>query len=825
MKLFKKILVTTSLILGVYLGITLTPQLFLNEPDDQLETYLREYNKYPAITPPVTDREFWDSIPERPSKIPPNPNLHPHDRIRIGTAQEAAYNTGEWIPLIESGLEETIASPWHDANKYEKPMVGWRVTQLTAFMAHTLATLDGKLNEDLVSRTKKTIRERVIYPYLEDVRSFQTRKIIWHKDSCPWLEKDTNWRAVCVANILYAGLIVEDDLKKQAEILRTSIEQADLYLKTFEKDGYLAAGIRYWNWGFRHYVLLAERILHATGGKVNLYESDKVRRIVEFQLAWNLENKITKKEGEIDVFGEEVEEKKGVRDFLEEDIAYYPIFADNSNPSTSMPQIRYILSQRFKTPYVGSPLFRDNYEILGPFYSAALGASQIKTSRTKINEKGGDYLVHNAKAAIIRDPNERIVLAIKGGHNGEEHNHNDLGGYTIFQSKMEKAPWEYVTGDAGFGSYAKGTFNADLRYTFPLLGSYGHPVPVVDNTLQSDGFEYTAEMIRHSSNPKRFSIEYDLKNAYNCPKLKELHRKITYEKDYRALVVKDSFKASSPITFETPIITRTPPANLEDIWSFKVDDKEYIIEITSSEPSSIKRSTIASDFKGQLYRTTTSLKEPANEGYIEYRIRPKVNSGLGKEISKTDITGTYSLTTYAGNKKEYGKFRLSKGKDKNLTILKNISNEIDGKMEVKQGLIPLCDVQNKDVLQKVEFNLTPWYPYNGVEDISRQISYTILGELAVRESFFTEKGEKIKTTLETDLKVEKIEPNKFDTKIYLKDVKDGSKYALSIFIREQSTGLIVETRNRDEKTTLIEISFKLDQGGILLYKLTNEDRN
>lgn len=819
-----KIVIVCAILTGIYITFLLIPHLFLTESGDKLELYLKTYNKYSAITPPTTDRDFWESIPEKPPKRPPDPSLHPYERIKIGTAQEAVYNTGDWIPLIESGLEGTILDPWYDANKHEKPMVGLKATQLAALMAHSLATLDGKLNKDLVERTKTVIKDRVINPYLTDIETFQTKKLFWHEDSCPWLDKDTNWRAVCVANILYAGLIVEDDIQSQAHLLRTAIEQAELYIKTFEEDGYLSAGIRYWNWGFRHYVLLAERILHATGGEINLYDSEKIKRIVEFQLAWNLENNLKSDINEETIFktGEETKEKP--RDYLEEDIAYYPIFADNSNPSTSMPQIRYILSQRFKTPYVGSLLFKDNSELLGPFYSAALGASKIKTSKEKIEENKGDYMVENGKAAIIRDPKDRLVLSIKGGHNGEEHNHNDLGGYTLFQSKKPKTPWEYVTGDAGFGSYAKGTFNAEMRYTFPLLGSYGHPVPVVDNTLQSAGFDYIAKILNSYSNDERACVEYDLKNAYSCPKIQELSRKITYEKNYGTLIVRDSFKAYSPINFETPIITREQPENLGDNWSFKVDGKEYIIEITASAASTVKRATILSDFKGTLSRTSTALNKPALEGYVEYRIRPKNRLDIGKNISEKDITGYYTLDAYIESKEDYGQFTLYRGGDESkLLILKNISTELIGKEEIRQGLPPLSSRKSQDVVEQIQFNLTPWYPYPNLEGVTRGISYTITGDLSVRESIRTSGSEKIKTTLETGLKVSKIESDNYDSKVYLVDRESKSEYILSIYVTNKAKHLNVNISKAKDGNSLIRINFSLDESGALLYKL-NKDR-
>ena len=42
------------------------------------------------------------------------------------------------------------------------------------------------------------------------------------------------------------------------------------FLKGFTPDGYCGEGTGYWNYGFGHYVFLAEEIRLATGGQIDL---------------------------------------------------------------------------------------------------------------------------------------------------------------------------------------------------------------------------------------------------------------------------------------------------------------------------------------------------------------------------------------------------------------------------------------------------------------------------------------------------------------------------------------------------------------------------
>ena len=66
---------------------------------------------------------------------------------------------------------------------------------------------------------------------------------------------------------------------------------------------------------------------------------------------------------------------------------------------------------------------------------------------------------------------------MKGGHNAEMHNHNDVGSYTVVIGDQP------VLADPGTEIYTKRTFT-EHRYDSPVLNSYGHPVPVIGGQLQ-----------------------------------------------------------------------------------------------------------------------------------------------------------------------------------------------------------------------------------------------------------------------------------------------------------------------------------------------------
>ena len=74
----------------------------------------------------------------------------------------------------------------------------------------------------------------------------------------------------------------------------------------------------------------------------------------------------------------------------------------------------------------------------------------------------------------------QACLVIKGGHNNESHNHNDVGSFSFWWAGTE------IFCDLGSGEYCKDYFS-EKRYQILCCSSEGHNVPIVDNKLQKPG--------------------------------------------------------------------------------------------------------------------------------------------------------------------------------------------------------------------------------------------------------------------------------------------------------------------------------------------------
>jgi hypothetical protein len=138
-------------------------------------------------------------------------------------------------------------------------------------------------------------------------------------------------------------------------------------------------------------------------------------------------------------------------------------------------------------------------------------------------------------------------IAIKAGHNEENHNHMDVGSYV-----MVLADDHILCGDLGSPPYEAGSFSKN----HPVRASWGHPVPRVDGKLQSFGREFHGKVIETEFSETKDRAVVDIKEAYEVPSLEKLIRTMENDKSGNGTItVIDTFTASEPIEFGTAIMT------------------------------------------------------------------------------------------------------------------------------------------------------------------------------------------------------------------------------------------------------------------------------
>jgi len=260
------------------------------------------------------------------------------------------------------------------------------------------------------------------------------------------------------------------------------------FLSGFTPDGYCSEGMGYWNYGFGHYLTMGEAIRKATGGKFDLFAEGGAlaRAAAAYPFAYQLQDGIS------------------------------PHFADGGgNPDkVNLAKCRRIWP--------------------------GVGVEEVLPVRSTFPD---------AQVFISRTGGKRpFSVAVKGGHNHEHHNHNDVGTWTLMLAGEELA------GDPGGEIYTARTFSRN-RYVSNVLNSFGHPVPRVAGELQKSGRRFAGKVLSTDFTDARDTVTLDIAAAYGIKGLRKLVRTTTFDRAARVFTVKDEIALDKPMALDVPIIT------------------------------------------------------------------------------------------------------------------------------------------------------------------------------------------------------------------------------------------------------------------------------
>jgi len=306
-----------------------------------------------GFCPPATNRTFWDKvavdrsailqkaesllhepIPALPEELYLNSEktgqretFHKPYNQRLQRASDLALAEclemkGRFLAPLRETLEAILSEPtWvFPAHAFETPIlqtngsfVDLGVSARASTLARIYQWLGDSLGPEVKERIRTEIRKRAVDPYLARV----------YQDGQPpffWMTNTNNWNAVCHAGITYAALATVEDRETRARVAAGATAYIVNFLNGFTPDGYCSEGIGYWGYGFGNFVLLAESLVHATQGHVNLYTDSGVAADASFPLRIEIVPKV------------------------------FPAFADCSPNASVGPWILSLLARRYVLP-------------------------------------------------------------------------------------------------------------------------------------------------------------------------------------------------------------------------------------------------------------------------------------------------------------------------------------------------------------------------------------------------------------------------------------------------------------------------------------------
>jgi len=330
-----------------------------------------------------------------------------------------------------------------------------------AWLDHVLGTRLDSRAPGLRRRLREETRQRVIEPFLE--------RLDWH-----WLGLDGdvhNWNPWIHSNLIAAALFLVDDPRLQARVMARCIEGLDRFLASIPADGAIDEGFAYW-WNGAGRALEGLALLEdATGGVLGA-GLPVVRELVAFPHRMHI----------------------GGPWFL--NVADGPARAAASLPWDMLHRWSVRLgdddaARQAASMLAGAP---DAAAGLGRvLHSLFLGAStpeRVQGVKRTFPLVPFTYLpsVQIMVARETAGTTRGLLLAAKGGHNGEHHNHRDVGSVVV---AVDGTP---LLVDGGQPTYTAKTFGPD-RYDIRAMQSTWHNVPAPFGMEQGTGSGFAAEVL------------------------------------------------------------------------------------------------------------------------------------------------------------------------------------------------------------------------------------------------------------------------------------------------------------------------------------------
>lgn len=345
--------------------------------------------------------------------------------------------------------ERLLPDPYH-------PYIDLFAAQTAATLSDVLYLLEDKLDavSPLISRRARAeIERRVLTP-------FMTRDDFW------WMgvvRRDlNNWTPWIVSNVMEAFMQIERDARRKSEGIRRGLFMLDRYLYTLPADGGCDEGAAYFNMAGGALADALQCLYRATDGQADFYHEPLIRNIAAFPLNAHIAGGWYLNFADCDA--------RPVMDG--ERICHFGKCTENGALMALGAQIlaRHDDVRLHDTPQMNRVLFT--------LFADPPAPAEIMPPQWMCLP---DLQVY----AWRRDG---LYMACKGGHNGESHNHNDVGSFVIY---ADGAP-EVI--DLGNCVYTAKTFGPD-RYTLMNTRSKNHNVPLIGGAEQAAGCGYAAREV------------------------------------------------------------------------------------------------------------------------------------------------------------------------------------------------------------------------------------------------------------------------------------------------------------------------------------------
>ena len=443
-----------------------------------------------------------------------------------------------------------------------------------------------KVDPEISRRLRHELQQKVMDSYL-------------HNDSYWWMGRgrkgssQNNWNPWCNRNALITFMLLENDRDTLAKAVLESMRSVDQYLNFINGDGACDEGPAYWTHAAGMLLDYLELLSAVTQGKLNLLSNKLVRDMGEYISNSYVGN------GWVVNFAD-ASARGGGDPFI-----VYRYGKDVG--SQAMMSYAAVLRGENAVP---SPN-RDVYRVLRAIDVSSELSAQAPQKVT------APFVWYNETEFCYMANDEGLFLAAKGGHNGESHNHNDMGSFNLYIGQQP------VIIDLGVGTYTRQTFSSE-RYQIWTMQSNYHNLPLINGTAELPGTQYRSR----NTVARQGYFATDIAGAYPDEAQVETWTR-TYQLKGSQAQVTDDFvlreaKAPNVVNFmtwgdvrhEAPGRVSIAVNGVKALLSY--DASQFTLQI---EPHEVDDTRLSNVWGKQVFRLSFTARKTARKGHYKFTIK------------------------------------------------------------------------------------------------------------------------------------------------------------------------------------------------------------
>ncbi len=386
--------------------------------------------------------------------------------------------TDKLIDLIWATLDEAtwvipahnVALPYVHAGEPLPDAFGDDVPEIDLFSAEVASLLAWiyHFEKDRLDAVTPVIAKRMEHEIFRRILNpFRRHEMRWMTNFI------NNWTPWIVSNVLTVAAIFIKEPRELRQIISTAMGYLDRFVMTYGEDGGCNEGPSYWAASVAT-LFDCIGILHdITGGSLDFYSHPLLKKMCEYFPDLTIEPS-------------------------ENLVAN---FADCGRRVSVDPRLLSLMGEKTGSEKLMAfakaiPRPKKGAIVRNCLYRQFLLYTLPEIEQAPLEKTDSTAFYPNLQIAVLRRGN--FYLAVKGGHNRESHNHNDLGSFILYRGTVP------VLIDAGVGVYSRDTFSENRYKLWTMQSSY-HNTPEIDGMMQLPGREHHTDSFALEENTVKIS--------------------------------------------------------------------------------------------------------------------------------------------------------------------------------------------------------------------------------------------------------------------------------------------------------------------------------